>query len=38
MEEINTQFCDACLQGDLELAQQLLKDHPDIDISYKIIY
>ena len=29
----NTQFINACSNGDLELVQQLLRDNDDIDIS-----
>ena len=35
MEELrNNQFCYACHNGDLELAQQLLSNNPTIDISH----
>ena len=33
MNELNKQFCNACKNGNLELAQQLLRENPDISIS-----
>ena len=33
MEELNEQFCIACQNGNLEEAQQLLRENPDINIS-----